>query len=338
MLTRVLFFLLIVSIIPFKISLAQVSGTDRAIGTDDISAAISLRSIPEIPGPNEAVSISIDGSGIDLDSALITWTLNGVTIISGRGERTVEFTTKGIGSTSLISAQIDSSEGSFTRSLSISPGDIDILWEGNTYAPPFYKGRTLWTNQSTITILAIPHVQRGGRTLAPSALIYKWTKNDSLLNTLSGVGKNSISFTDSILSLPQTIKVEVFVDKNTLVASKSINLSPVLPQVAIYENNPLYGLMLHNKIESSFGFKEKEATFSAIPLFFSVSSRNSPLLTFGWTTNGLASGQSKHEATFRAPENGGGSAQIGVNVKHTSKVIQTGEKVFEVQFGNLTNI
>src|SRR3990167_742525 len=81
---------------------------------------------------------------------------------------------------------------------------VDILWQGDTYTPPFYKGKSLWSNQSRITFVAIP--QGLGN---PASLNYKWTKNGTVLGNINGIGKNTLSFTDSILSRPQTIRVDI---------------------------------------------------------------------------------------------------------------------------------
>src|SRR3989344_2819964 len=81
---------------------------------------------------------------------------------------------------------------------------VDILWQGEVYTPPFYQGKTFWSKQSRIPLVAIP--QSLGN---PANLTYKWTKNGTVLGNVNGVGKNSIYFVDSILSKGKTIEVEI---------------------------------------------------------------------------------------------------------------------------------
>src|SRR3990167_10337236 len=81
--------------------------------------------------------------------------------------------------------------------LHLQAEEVDLLWQGNSYVPPFYEGRTLWSSQSRITFLAIPHGAGIGN---PANLTYKWTKNGTVLGNINGVGKNTLSFIDSILS------------------------------------------------------------------------------------------------------------------------------------------
>src|SRR3989344_3741283 len=91
---------------------------------------------------------------------------------------------------------------------------IDILWQGETYTPPFYQGRTLWSTESRITLVAIPH-NLGNR----NALNYRWTQNSTVLGNVSGVGKHSLSFMDPIISRPQKIKVEIMSGSGSVLSS-----------------------------------------------------------------------------------------------------------------------
>src|SRR3989344_1441328 len=96
----------------------------------------------------------------------------------------------------------------------VSAQSVDLLWQGETYTPPFFEGRSLWSNQSRVTIVAVP--QGLGNA---SALNYRWTKNDTVLGSLSGVGKSLLSLKDTILSKPQTIKVEVVSGERVLASA-----------------------------------------------------------------------------------------------------------------------
>ena len=59
---------------------------------------------------------------------------------------------------------------------------VDLLWQGNGYVPPFYQGRTIWSKQSGVTVLAL--TQGLGN---PSNLYFKWSKNGtSVIPTVWG--------------------------------------------------------------------------------------------------------------------------------------------------------
>ena len=205
---------------------------------------------------------------------------------------------------------------------------VDLLWQGNTYTPPFYKGRTLWSNQSRITLVAIP------QGLGSSAnLTYKWTRNGTVLGSIGGVGRNSLSFTDSILSRPQTIKVEILSGQNVL-ASTVANIAPITPVLAVYENNPLYGFMFHRETTGTHELEEREATFSAFPLFFSIVDRTDNTLEYEWRTN-VGDAETTNSVTYRTPENMAGSSKVDARVSNKENIMQSASRNFLILFDNL---
>lgn len=209
---------------------------------------------------------------------------------------------------------------------------VDILWQGDTYTPPFYKGRALWSTQSRITFLAIPNGVGN-----PTNLIYRWTKNGTVLGNINGLGRNTLAFTDSILSKPQTIEVEVLSNQNTLLASASIIVTPISPVLAVYKNNPLYGFMFHREESGIQKLLEREVTYTAFPLFFSTSNRINTALDYEWRTN-VGKAEKQNSVTYRTPDNTTGSSEIRVNVLNKEKITQTANKSFLVQFENTAGI
>lgn len=211
--------------------------------------------------------------------------------------------------------------------------EIDLLWQGNTYTPPFYEGRALWSGQSNITFVAIPHIPGVSN---PSLLEYKWTKDSVVLGSISGIGKNSLSFSDSIFGKPVNIKVEVFASDGALLASQSTTLSPQDPKILIYENNPLYGFLFNREVGDQYTIKGNEVTFASFPLFFSASDRNSGVMEYLWTTNS-GSSENSNSVTYRVPEGVSGSSRITVKASNVDKSRQNVGKNFLVQFDNQNN-
>lgn len=207
---------------------------------------------------------------------------------------------------------------------------VDILWQANTYTPPFYEGRALWSTQSGITLVAIPQGLDN-----PSNLNYKWSRNSTVLGSSSGVGKNSLAFLDSILSKPQTITVEIVRetgDGETVLAKGETTVTPTKPFLLVYENNPLYGFMFHQAISDEYKLPEGEVTFTAFPYFFGAASRLSPDFTYEWRTNtgGL---ETRGSVTYRAPEDASGSSQVSLRVLNKKSITQDLRKGFLVKFG-----
>lgn len=204
---------------------------------------------------------------------------------------------------------------------------VDILWQGETYVPPFYQGGPLWSNQSRITLFAL--TQGLGN---PTNLNYKWTKNGTVLGNINGMGKNTLAFTDSILSRPQVIRVDIISGQDTVLASASVYVAPEPPTLDVYENNPLYGFMFHKAVDREYKFQDKETTFTAFPLFFSVSDRTDNKIDYEWRTN---SGdiETKNSVTYRAPDDATGASQIQVSASSREQILQSFSKNFLIQFG-----
>jgi len=215
----------------------------------------------------------------------------------------------------------------FLASTTTHAQSVDLLWQGETYTPPFYKGKSLWSNQSRITFFAMTNGLGN-----PANLSYKWTKNGTVLGNINGVGKNTLSFTDSILSRPQTIKVEILSEQKTVLASASIFVTPTPSVLAVYENNPLYGFMFHKEIVKEHKLQDKEITFTAFPLFFSALNRIDNSVEYEWRTN-VGDRENKNSVTYRAPDDAVGASQIQVSVSNKEKILQSSNKSFLIEFG-----
>ncbi|MBX4200096.1 hypothetical protein KW790_01380 [Candidatus Parcubacteria bacterium] len=302
---------------------------DEQIPTDITLEPISFLIVPETPAPGDLVTVSIESTNLDLDSAIMRWTVNGGLVKSGKGIKQINVTNGGSGSQTTVSVSISSGGATITRSTTFGAGNVDLLWQGDTYAPPFYAGRHLWTHGSRLTLLAIPDSSLG----SASALIYRWSQSGTILGASSGAGRSSLSFYDSILSLPQDISVDVMTDQDTVVATKTIHLQPTDVTTLLYEDNPLIGLLLNKEVDGSYGLTDKEVTFSAMPMFYSVQNRTDKRVSYTWSTNSGAANTGNH-ITLRIPDNSSGQAQVGVNINNSANLLQTASKSFLVKFGN----
>ena len=212
--------------------------------------------------------------------------------------------------------------------------EIDLLWQGDVYTPPFYEGRALWTNQSEITLYAVPHIPNPiGGEFSSTELVYKWWKNSTVLGTANGIGKNSITFTGSIIDRPQSIKIEILSKDGALLASATREFSPIVPSLLIYENNPLYGIMFNREVGSSYKMRGSEITLVAIPLFFSSFERDPEFLKYSWRTNAGGS-KTSNSVTYRIPENTSGSSRVNIRVSNEDRIIQSSERSFLLDFND----
>ncbi len=203
---------------------------------------------------------------------------------------------------------------------------VDILWQGETYTPPFYLGKSLWSKESTITLVAMPTGLGSA-----SNLNYRWIRNGTVLGNASGIGRSSISYTDSILSRPQEIRLEIVSGQN-VAASNSIIIVPKAPSLLIFEDNPLYGFMFHEAVRQTYNFPRAEVTFGAFPLFFSNSN-----LEYNWTTNSGETSKTRM-VTYRAPADTEGEATVSLRVRSSKLVTQDAHSNFNINFKNVSSV
>jgi hypothetical protein len=326
--------LILLSLILLAPFIIQAQSLDSQGGADSvILAGITITITPSTPGPNQRATARLESSTINLDSSNITWSVNGKVIQSGRGLKSINFNTGDIGSESRVSASIDTGGGIFNQISIIEIGSIDLMWQGIVYTPPFYKGRALWSNQSGVRLLAVPHVSGN-----PNNVVYRWSVDGKVLGNSSGVGKNTMTTVDSILGLSKIVKVEALGGDGLVLAVSSVKLTPIRPRILIYEDNPLYGLLLNREASSNLALNAKEISFEAMPLFFSSPIRNSTSFSYSWNINGKSTSEAGSGITFRTPEGVSGQSEVGVSIDNIDRIMQSARKSFTVQFGKEANI
>jgi hypothetical protein len=219
----------------------------------------------------------------------------------------------------------------FEKTLTFDIGSVDLLWQGSGYVPPFYEGRQLWGRQTLITFLAIPHVfTPDGAPIDPSTLVYRWSKNGTVLEASSGTGKNSLTLNDTILGLPIEVKVEVMADASTLLAYDDENFAPQTPSVLVYLNNPYLGFLFNNEADDGLTEDDNEATFAAFPFLFSTADRTTNV-TYSWQAAGsnVVPGE---QITYRSANGENLTSSIHVEAESPNFLAQSAEKDFLVQF------
>ncbi len=216
-------------------------------------------------------------------------------------------------------------------SLILSPSlalaqSVDILSQAETYTHPFYRGGAIWSYQSRITLIAVP--QSLGN---PANLNYRWSRNGTVLGSLSGVGKNTHTFSDTVLSRTQNVKVEIVSSGEDVLAQNSLTLTPRAPGLHIYENNPLYGFMFHQEVSGIYPLKESEVTFTAFPTFFDAINLDDSSISYSWQSGDAV--ENKSSVTYRVPGEGSGRASVSVSAKSSKRILETAGKGFLIQFG-----
>ena len=136
------------------------------------SSELGVDISPNYPRPNETVSINLSLYTADLNSALITWYRDGESVLEGRGETRYSFQMGPVGKETKIEIQIELLGGtSFSKTFTLNPASVDLVWEADSYVPPFYKGKALHAMQGRLKIVAMPEFVKNGARISPQNLI-----------------------------------------------------------------------------------------------------------------------------------------------------------------------
>ncbi|MFA5888731.1 MAG: hypothetical protein WCW47_00890 [Candidatus Paceibacterota bacterium] len=299
---------------------------------------VNVELVPENPGPNETVYVSLVSYATNINSANITWKVNSKTQKSGMGEKTFSFTTGEINTTTTLEIVIETQEGeTIEKTFRIKPVGVDLIWESEGFMPPFYKGKSLFSHQNKITVIALPHITSAdGTQIGAKNLIYTWKKNGSTIESVSGFGKNIYSFVSSLISRPFEISVEVTTTDNSGVGYATLNLAPSEPLIVFYKKNPIYGIEFQKALSGAEELKNsKEITVVGVPLFFGITNLNSNDLSFKWFVNGspINNDPTQSIQVFRQQEGTSGISNISLSIENSKKILQYASSNFNLIFG-----
>ena len=142
----------------------------RAHAASESSVLVNVA--PENPTPFEDVNITLNSYASNLDSVLITWSVNGKNILSGIGKKSFSLKTGPAGSTSIVTVVVSLPDGDITKTITIKPSVMTLLFQANdSYVPAFYRGKALPTLGSEIKVVAMPEIGN------PKNMTYAWQKD-----------------------------------------------------------------------------------------------------------------------------------------------------------------
>lgn len=303
---------------------------------------IDVQMSPENPAPNSTLNVSVNSYAANIDTSKITWKIDGKTMKSGTGEKIFSFHVGDINTTTVLDIIIETTAGeTIEKTYNIKPTSVDLLWESEGFVPPFYKGKSLFSYQNKITIIAIPHItDANGQEINTGNLVYKWTKDGSAITSASGFGKNSFSFIPSIISRPFTIEVNVSTADSDGVGYANIYLAPSDPIVLFYRKDPLYGIGFQKALSGSVGIgSSREITTIGLPMFFGTTNANSADLVYKWYINSTPINSSPTQSTqvFRQNGDTAGTSNISLSIENDNKILQYASNNFNITFGNSNN-
>ncbi len=202
---------------------------------------------------------------------------------------------------------------------------VTLIWEAQSYVPPFYKGRALSVDGGDVNILAFPPVNLGN----PSDLVYTWKIDGEVQDTASGAGRSFFTHHPDMFGGSPLIVVEVY-RNGSKVATGALRVPQVKPQVIVYPAQPLAGILFGNRARSIDG---EEVTLEAYPLFFGVQKKTDPALSYRWSVNGVSAENPLGNAgrlVMRSEE--GGVVAVEVSVANTRNILESAKNALSLTF------
>lgn len=304
----------------------------QALNIDEVRGQLDISTTPSYPGPNEQVTMRVQNFSLDLENATISWYLDGSLKKQEKGGKDFTFVTGNLGSYQTIRVSVSGSKGSASKTVVISVADIDLLWRGVGYTPPFYKGRTGFAYQGKVEIVALPHFfGSNGLPVPKESVQFTWRQNNTIIGSASGLGRNTFTLPSSTILRPQTILLEASTASGQT-AQKSLVLEAETPQVLLYEDSPLYGTY-YNKALGTVSLEKEEITLIAEPFFFSSINNRKFGVDFSWSVNGeKVSGAFGESLTLRKTEGLSGTTLVSLVAEHITQALQTARGNVQINF------
>lgn len=300
------------------------------------TGSITVQTIPEKPQPGDSVEASVESYATDLDRAEISWYLNDTLAQQATGKKKFSFKVGAVGSVTNILVLIKTSEGTLVqKTITFRPASLDLIWEAESYTPPFYKGKALYPYQGTVKIVAIPNfVTENGGILSEKNLVYNWSVDDKAVPNQSGYGKNFIYVNGSIPLKSTNVSVDVTSMDQSIAGSNSTTITPQSPGILLYEINPLYGLLTNQAMSRLINLQNEEIKLSATPYFFSLKNQSLPNFSYDWQLDGKTIGTGKRIVSFKPEKGAVGNANVTIDLKNPNKIFQFTSSAFSLLFGN----
>lgn len=308
--------LCVLLILPFSGN-AQIPGAGETL-----SVSIS----PEYPKPYETVAVTVKSSLIDLFSSKVTITANGQKVEEGSGVMTSYVRVGGAGEKTTITVSALSGGKTYNKTIVLRPASVALVAEPLSTTHPFYRGGGLVASEGTVRLVAIPDFQSAPNTTVKAEnLVYTWRLGQQILESVSGIGKSSVTATAPVRYRDATLSVTVTTQDSSMVAYAVTTIAPSDPFIRVYLNDPLLGPLFDTALSGSLKMSSTEQTFRMVPYYFAKAP------SVSWRVSGNEGGVER-DVTVRTTGAGAGSAVLEANATLQSNY-QTARQSLTVSFG-----
>ncbi|MBI4093865.1 hypothetical protein HY417_02785 [Candidatus Kaiserbacteria bacterium] len=311
---------ILVTIIVFGAATTKAQSTLDLIFGADLAIDVS----PAHPTPGERVLAKVHSTLIDLSATELTWSVNGKTIAAGIGITDVDVAAGKLGSEMRLTVTALEAGLEFASAEAfIRPVELDLVWESDSYTPPFYRGRALPSAETNLRLETIPRfIRSDGSSVATRDLIFTWKRGGYVMQSVSGRGKSTAVIESPSLFGADTISVEVKTSDGTLVGERSVRIASRTPHIALYQIHPVLGITYHRAFLEENLIPETEATFSAAPYFAEARHADDSTLRYQWKIHGIEiqNDEARPSTITINAENSSGEALVELFLTHATNL------------------
>ncbi len=321
----------------FILSFVLLTGIAHAQIPTLSSTGLNLNASTNNPIPGQNVTITATSYSADLDTSQISWIVNGKLFQSGIGMKKLDVKAPPLGKELSIDVNAVTSSGrKMISNIVVGSGSVDLIIESDGYVPPLFLGKIAPVVQNKVTVIAMPHIaDSSGKEYDPKDLVYKWERNDSVLQDQSGYGKQSVSIKGTVLPRGYTLNVTVQSRDNKAQAKGSIGIGYAGPSAQFYVNDSLYGVFYNRAIKNSLSIgSSRESGVRVVPYGFNKPSNDIGDLSLAWTINSTDHPElnTNESIIIRAPENSDGVSNVSLSINNTKEILQSVQANFSVKF------
>lgn len=297
-----------------------------------------LRITPKYPEPGQTVTVFAETYSFPGAAADTVWTIDGETVEEGLGIRQITATMPSDGTPIVIRYAAEYNGEKQQAAATVTPSVIDVIIEGDAYAPVWYEGGMPPRYHGSVRLVAFPTIKdSSGRTLDPDTLVYTWRDEDKELQAQSGYGKRSATVSALIPLRSREVTLRVASRDGSLEASRRILIKPRAPEISLYRVDPLLGIVSVQQLMGAFALRDSELTLIAEPFGVEGLTRSKVTASYSWSVAGrkVESGNAdKGTVTLRTAGQGVGVVDVEAKVSHPTNALLSGIARLGISFEN----
>ena len=320
------------------VAMAQFNLPTNQLPNLNLKPTLSLTLDPLTPQPNSIITVTANLSGItNVNNSNYTWFLNSARQkeTSGLNKNIFTFPVGDLGAVYKVGVNVLTPNGDdLSDSISLTVSDFDLTWSASSRAPASYKGKLLPTQNSIVSVSALPFIYRPGTKtfITNNNLIFNWRVDDKFSTDKSGAGKSDFLLTiRDFAGANKSVRLEIKTPDNAVFLTKSAAIPIVRPQTLIYFADPKtnlpYGAALQNLI-----IKPISLNFIAQNYFFNAISKDLKWQWFIDNQEVTGKGEKPWLASLNLSNIGQRfSVQVQVSAKNPANDLETAQSTINLE-------